>query len=138
MAAKFLSLACIRPNDSGNLSPRPHYPSMPKYPKGVSVSSDEEKFVQGSESKALFSVTGMTCSACAGSVEKAVKRLPGIKEAVVDVLNNRAQVTFYPAFVNVSYYVYVVLICVFGVLHAAFVCLSIGVSADLIKGELEK
>ncbi|PIN19972.1 Cation transport ATPase [Handroanthus impetiginosus] len=100
MAAKFLSLACIRPNESGNLSPRPHYPSMPKYPKGVVVSSDEEQFVQGSEAKALFSVTGMTCSACAGSVEKAVKRLPGIKEAVVDVLNNRAQVTFYPAFVN--------------------------------------
>ncbi|PIN23728.1 Cation transport ATPase [Handroanthus impetiginosus] len=100
MAVKFLSLACIRPNESGNLSPRPHYPLMPKYPKGVTVSSDEEQFVQGSEAKALFSVTGMTCSACAGSVEKAVKRLPGIKEAVVDVLNNRAQVTFYPAFVN--------------------------------------
>ncbi|KAK6137498.1 hypothetical protein DH2020_028751 [Rehmannia glutinosa] len=100
MAAKFLSLACIRPNESGNFSPRPHYPSMPKYPKGVVVSSDEEKFVQGSEATAVFSVTGMTCSACAGSVEKAVKRLPGIKEAAVDVLNNRAQVTFFPAFVN--------------------------------------
>ncbi|KAL3818072.1 hypothetical protein ACJIZ3_003977 [Penstemon smallii] len=73
---------------------------MPKYPKGVTFSSDEEKLMQGSEAEALFSVTGMTCSACAGSVEKAVKRLPGIKEAVVDVLNNRAQVMFYPAFVN--------------------------------------
>ncbi|KAL0292670.1 UNVERIFIED_CONTAM: putative copper-transporting ATPase HMA5 [Sesamum calycinum] len=104
---------------TAGICPPAHYPSMPKYPKGVSVSSDEEKFVQGSESKALFSVTGMTCSACAGSVEKAVKRLPGIKEAVVDVLNNRAQVTFYPAFVNL-------------------LCLSIGVSADLINGELEK
>ncbi|KAL7160122.1 hypothetical protein ABFS83_01G072800 [Erythranthe nasuta] len=99
-AAKFISLACIRPNESGNLSPRPHYPSMPKYPKGVAVSSDEEKFMRGSEFTAIFSVTGMTCSACAGSVEKAVKRLPGIKEAAVDVLNNRAQVVFYPAFVN--------------------------------------
>ncbi|KAL2543680.1 putative copper-transporting ATPase HMA5 [Forsythia ovata] len=69
-------------------------------PKGVNVSSNEEKDIQGSESKALFSVIGMTCSACAGSVEKTVKRLPGIKEAVVDVLNNRAKVTFYPAFVN--------------------------------------
>ncbi|XP_051137754.1 probable copper-transporting ATPase HMA5 [Andrographis paniculata] len=99
--AKFLSMACIRPNDSGNLSPRPHYPSMPKYPSGHKASSsDEEKFMQGAEAKAIFSVTGMTCSACAGSVEKAVKRLPGIKEAVVDVLNNRAQVMFYPAFVN--------------------------------------
>ncbi|CAA2979700.1 probable copper-transporting ATPase HMA5 [Olea europaea subsp. europaea] len=92
MAAKLLSWACIR-NENGGLSPRPHYPSMPKYPKGVNVSFDEE-------SKALFSVIGMTCTACAGSVEKAVKRLPGIKEAVVDVLNNRAQVIFYPAFVN--------------------------------------
>ncbi|KAL3498825.1 hypothetical protein ACH5RR_041557 [Cinchona calisaya] len=89
MATKFLSLACIR-NESRDLSPRPHYPSMPKYPKGV-LSSDEEKNMQGSESKALFSVIGMTCSACAGSVEKAIKRLPGIKEAVVDVLNNKAQ-----------------------------------------------
>ncbi|TYJ23538.1 hypothetical protein E1A91_A08G199600v1 [Gossypium mustelinum] len=43
---------------------------------------------------------GMTCSACAGSVEKAIKRLPGIKEAVVDVLNNKAQVMFYPSFVQ--------------------------------------
>ncbi|KAF2297805.1 hypothetical protein GH714_003230 [Hevea brasiliensis] len=48
----------------------------------------------------LFSVIGMTCAACAGSVEKAVKRLPGIREAAVDVLNNRAQVLFYPSFVN--------------------------------------
>ncbi|XP_075508578.1 putative copper-transporting ATPase HMA5 [Primulina tabacum] len=99
MAAKFLSFACIR-KESGDLSPRPRYPSMPRYPKGVIVSSDEEKSMQGSEAKALFSVVGMTCSACAGSVEKAVKRLPGIKEAAVDVLNNRAQVMFYPAFVN--------------------------------------
>ncbi|XVE64855.1 hypothetical protein DITRI_Ditri07aG0135400 [Diplodiscus trichospermus] len=97
MATKLLALACIRNDSYGNLSPRPHYPSMPKYPKGVSV---QETSLQGSEVGAMFSVTGMTCSACAGSVEKAVKRLPGILEAVVDVLNNRAQVTFYPSFVN--------------------------------------
>ncbi|KMT12094.1 hypothetical protein BVRB_5g100480 [Beta vulgaris subsp. vulgaris] len=98
-AAKLLTLAwpCIRNESSSrsDLSARPHYPSMPKYPKGVS----KEK-IEGSESKALFSVIGMTCSACAGSVEKAIKRLPGIREAVVDVLNNRVQVIFYPSFVN--------------------------------------
>ncbi|KAL4592887.1 hypothetical protein LXL04_005894 [Taraxacum kok-saghyz] len=104
MATKFLSLACIRVTGatgdgySRGLSPRPHYPSMPKYPKGVSA--DMESNIDKSESRALFSVTGMTCSACAGSVEKAVKRLPGIKEAVIDVLNNRAQVMFYPSFIN--------------------------------------
>ncbi|KAE9451855.1 hypothetical protein C3L33_16244, partial [Rhododendron williamsianum] len=94
MAAKLISLACIRGESSsssyGNLSPRPHYPSMPKYPKGF-LPLEQEKGMEGPESKALFSVVGMTCAACAGSVEKAVKRLPGIREAVVDVMNNRAQ-----------------------------------------------
>ncbi|XP_016498829.2 putative copper-transporting ATPase HMA5 isoform X2 [Nicotiana tabacum] len=100
--AKFFSFACLRNESSnyGELSPKPHYPSMPKYPKGVSVSTDEEKSIHGTESKAVFSVNGMSCSACAGSVEKAIKRLPGIKEAVVDVLNNKAQVIFYSTFVD--------------------------------------
>ncbi|XP_042039194.1 probable copper-transporting ATPase HMA5 [Salvia splendens] len=94
-----LSTACIR-NENGSLSARPLYPSMPSYPKSTSFSSDEEKCMEGLEAKALFSVTGMTCSACAASVEKAVKRLPGIKEAAVDALNHRSLVVFCPAFVN--------------------------------------
>ncbi|KAG9156512.1 hypothetical protein Leryth_006504 [Lithospermum erythrorhizon] len=99
MASKLLSLACMRKETSyGDLTARPHYPSMTKYPKGVSLSSYQEKSMQSSEVKALFSVMGMTCSACAASVEKGIKRLPGIKEAVVDVLNNRAQVVFFPEF----------------------------------------
>ncbi|KAK1353353.1 putative copper-transporting ATPase HMA5 [Heracleum sosnowskyi] len=98
MASRLLSITCIRQKSHGDLSPTPHYPSMTRYPKGVS--SEQEKLIRGSESKALFSVIGMTCSACAASVEKAVKRLPGIKDAAVDVLNNRAQVMFYPSFVN--------------------------------------
>lgn len=99
MAAKLLALACIR-NDShrggGGLSPRPHYPSMPKYPKGVAA----DEISSEAENKALLAVSGMACAACAGSVEKAIKRLPGIREAFVDVLNGRAQVLFYPGFVN--------------------------------------
>lgn len=42
----------------------------------------------------------MECAACAGSIEKAVKRLPGIEEATVAVLQNRAQVLYRPAFVQ--------------------------------------
>lgn len=98
MASKLLALSCIRSKEWVPLSMRPHYPSMPNYPKGVTL--EEGSNVEGSEAKALFSVVGMTCSACAGSVEKAIKRLPGIREAVVDVLNNRALVLLYPAFVN--------------------------------------
>lgn len=73
---------------------------LPVYSKGASFPPEEEE--KGLQKIALFWVTGMTCSACAGSVEKAVKHLPGIKQAVVDVLNNRAQVTFYSSLVNVS------------------------------------
>ncbi|CAN6980868.1 unnamed protein product [Brassica oleracea var. botrytis] len=51
-------------------------------------------------SMAVFRIVGMTCSACAGSVERAIKRLPGIHEAVVDALNNRAHILFYPGVVN--------------------------------------
>lgn len=94
---------CFR---SHGLWTKPRYPSMPKYPKGSSLKSpgrdDPEAAVKENKATALFSVIGMTCSACAGSVEKAIKRLPGIHDAAVDLLSNRAQVLFYPAFVSVS------------------------------------
>ena len=35
-----------------------------------------------------FSVTGMTCSACSASVEKAVKKLEGINYVSVNLLTN--------------------------------------------------
>ncbi|KAI9075136.1 hypothetical protein K1719_042867 [Acacia pycnantha] len=101
MASKLLALTCIR--SEGRIQPwtRPRYPSMPTYPKGVTAEEGSSSMEAGSEAKALFSVVGMTCSACAGSVEKGIKRLPGIREAVVDVLNNRAMVLFHPTFVNI-------------------------------------
>ncbi|XP_068645455.1 copper-transporting ATPase HMA5-like [Aristolochia californica] len=97
VSSKMFGLSCFSSESSRDLSARPHYPSMPKYPKGASIPGDLEGSVVN---KALFAVTGMTCSACAGSVEKAIKRLPGINNAAVDVLNNRALVLFYPGFVN--------------------------------------
>ena len=78
----------------------PRYPSMLRYPKGTSPEAARK--AKGSEVKALFSVVGMTCAACAGSVETAGKRLTGIQEAAVDVLNNTALVLYYPSFVDVS------------------------------------
>ena len=67
--------------------------------KGV---PEKEENAEGSQAKAMYSVTGMTCSACSGQVERALRQLPGIQDAVVDALSNRAQVTFYPALINVS------------------------------------
>lgn len=50
---------------------------------------------------AIFAVSGMTCSSCASSIQKAVKRLPGVHCVAVDLLNNKAQISFYADSVNV-------------------------------------
>ncbi|KAI5067389.1 hypothetical protein GOP47_0017917 [Adiantum capillus-veneris] len=75
------------------LLPPPHYPSMPHYPPLSNLNGEEvcELNIQ---------VLGMQCAACAGSIEKAVKRLPGIEDATVAVLQNRAQVIYHPAFID--------------------------------------
>ncbi|KAG0473314.1 hypothetical protein HPP92_015171 [Vanilla planifolia] len=107
MASRAFQMSCVRGEGSSlrDLSPRPRYPSMPRYPKGVAAlpASDPGTDVEALPEErrtAIFSVFGMTCSACAGSVEKTIKRLAGIYDAAVDVLNNRVQVIFYANFVS--------------------------------------
>ncbi|CAM0903428.1 unnamed protein product [Alopecurus aequalis] len=108
-ATRAVFLACFRggggPSEaSGPLVLRPRYPRMPRRPKAAAVTGDLEAAAwaadEEEEKVAVFEVSGMTCAACAGSVEKAVKRLHGIHDAAVDVLGCRAQVAFYPAFVS--------------------------------------
>ena len=41
-------------------------------------------------------VTGMTCAACAATIERALKKLPGVGAAGVNYATNRATVTFDP------------------------------------------
>ena len=80
------------------LVPVPHYPSMPSYRP-----SHDMMDTHGSSLCELnLEVIGMECGACAGSIEKSVKRLPGIEEATVSVLQNRAQVIYNPSFIHVS------------------------------------
>lgn len=99
MAGHIIDMAIQRVNSKKNspsrlaLLPAPHYPSMPRYPQ--SNSTDD-----GEVCKVTFEVLGMKCAACAGSVEKAVKRLEGIEDATVAVLQNRAQVLYHPDFVD--------------------------------------
>ncbi|XP_024530572.1 probable copper-transporting ATPase HMA5 isoform X2 [Selaginella moellendorffii] len=74
------------------------YPSMPRYPP-----SPPRRDIDAAQTQSVsFKVTGMECTACAGSIEKALKRLPGIKEAAVAVIQEKAQVVFHPAFVQVE------------------------------------
>ncbi|GLJ04983.1 hypothetical protein SUGI_0008330 [Cryptomeria japonica] len=111
MANRFLALSClgkgkkeIGERDASNLvlSPPPYYPSMPRYPpeSPSRASAGTSAHPSLEMRKALFKVQGMQCSACAASIEKAVKRLPGIQDATISVLHNKAQVVYHPEFVN--------------------------------------
>src|SRR5437867_8251457 len=47
-------------------------------------------------------VKGMHCPACVGKVERALRRVPGVGEATVNLATERATVTFDPASVGVE------------------------------------
>ena len=44
--------------------------------------------------KEKFNVTGMTCSACSAHVEKAVRKLPGVKDVAVSLMTNSMTVEY--------------------------------------------
>ncbi len=44
-----------------------------------------------------LAIEGMTCASCVGRVERALKALPGVTEATVNLATNRARVTHLPA-----------------------------------------
>ncbi|GBF98396.1 copper-transporting ATPase-like, partial [Raphidocelis subcapitata] len=46
--------------------------------------------------RCTLTVTGMTCAACSGAVERALSALPGVSRAAVDLLASRADIQFDP------------------------------------------
>lgn len=50
--------------------------------------------------KQIFTVTGMSCAVCKQHVEAAVRALPGVRQADVNLLQNRLSVTYEPAVVS--------------------------------------
>jgi len=56
-----------------------------------------------SESKHLtLPVTGMTCANCVATIERSLKRQPGVQDAVVNLSSERATVIFDPTLVDLS------------------------------------
>jgi P-type Cu+ transporter len=47
--------------------------------------------------KALLPIEGMTCASCVGRVERALKKVPGVESANVNLATEKASVTFDPA-----------------------------------------
>ena len=44
--------------------------------------------------KELLDITGMSCSACSSRIEKVVGRMEGVETIAVNLLTNKAQVTY--------------------------------------------
>ena len=70
---------------------------------GIETSrSIEEKTVvpeiqPGAESRAILELEGMTCASCAMRIEKGLKKVPGVKDANVNLATEQATVTYDPA-----------------------------------------
>ncbi|MEO8970572.1 MAG: cation transporter, partial [Ktedonobacteraceae bacterium] len=48
-------------------------------------------------SEVVFDLEGMTCASCAMRIEKGLKKVPGVKDASVNLATEKATVTFDPA-----------------------------------------
>jgi len=44
-----------------------------------------------------LSIIGMTCASCVNRVERALKKVPGVLDASVNLANEQASVTYVPA-----------------------------------------
>jgi len=50
----------------------------------------------------LVHVSGMACASCANAVEKSVKKLPGVKDAAVNLVSGRAKIVYDPSETGIS------------------------------------
>ena len=62
------------------------------------------RFQAGSQGEdyATLDLEGMTCASCAMRIEKGLKKIPGVKEASVNLATERANITYNPAQTNVE------------------------------------
>ncbi len=56
----------------------------------------------GEESHTVFALEGMTCASCAMRIEKGLKKLPGVKDANVNLATEQATVTYNPEQVGIE------------------------------------
>jgi Cu+-exporting ATPase len=57
---------------------------------------------EAEEYRAMFALEGMTCATCAMRIEKGLKKLPGVKEANVNLASEQASVIYDPTLVDIE------------------------------------
>src|SRR5437868_9409844 len=59
----------------------------------IVVDEDQRK----ADDRAVLALEGMTCASCAMRIEKGLKKLPGVKDASVNLATEQATVTYDPS-----------------------------------------
>lgn len=70
-------------------------------PSTESIDSTEPA-QEATQCRVMFAVEGMTCATCAMRIEKGLKKLPGVKEANVNLASEQASVVYDPALVDIE------------------------------------
>jgi Cu+-exporting ATPase len=50
----------------------------------------------------VLPITGMTCANCVGTIERNLKKLPGVSNTVVNLSNERATIEFDPTLLKLG------------------------------------
>src|SRR5712692_7370408 len=63
------------------------------------TSRDDTSTIQqdAAENSAMFAIEGMTCASCAMRIEKGLKKVPGVRDACVNLATEKATVSYDPA-----------------------------------------
>lgn len=75
----------------------PSVPSVERLPEGATPAAPATEV-----ETAVIGVGGMTCAACAGRIERVLRRIEGVTAAVVSLAAEQAVVTFHPAKTNLT------------------------------------
>ena len=67
-----------------------------KHPIEEHVIVSQTKTEPTSESRTVLALEGMTCASCAMRIEKGLKKVPGVKDASVNLATEQATVTYDP------------------------------------------
>jgi Cu+-exporting ATPase len=86
----------------------------------------------------LAPVTGMTCSACAARIEKALNRLPGIELASINFATEQADVSFDPEITDAAAVVAAIIKTGYGVGESSFTFDVGGMTCSACAARIEK
>ncbi|MDO8627306.1 MAG: heavy metal translocating P-type ATPase [Candidatus Diapherotrites archaeon] len=132
----FCALQCLKTFESKQGSKSSSTKSTKKMPE-TNTPNKNPKIISGTTSK-IISVTGMHCASCSQTIEKALKKLPGVASANVNFASSKAFVQYTPQTVGEKEFYSAIEKSGYGVIKEEFNEKGISLSKDKEKIAREK